>query len=322
MVLRRTSPSELETLSLDAARHPYQADIQLARKIAVLTFEAFLAQNAGTRKTFRSQLAKASTYPSEKVAIFCLLRSSQRTVMFYEFLQGESLENLVRRMGRVQRWEVLSYISRVVDGPQGKLEEAATNRKQLSSLIRSHTRAEGAYEVMDFGAVSMPEQTGIKMYGGLVITEDFVLPGLIQGDSQPDAQSPVFADALRVYHMAKRPEVNDDWITVLWRLPGYPALEEKHEPEAPKPWQPRVNGMPALPPPPPPLRQGPSGVRPKSAAFRDPEPSAGVAAAPPPARRKTRYQEQQRQRWNLPYLVAAALIVVVAIGMWFTYTHR
>lgn len=309
---------------MDANKHPYKGDLQMARKIAILVLEAFLSSNQSTRKTYRSQLAKSSTYPSEKVVVFCLLRDLGKHVLFYEFLQGDSLENLVRKLGRGQRWETLPLISRVVDGPQAKLEEAAANRKQLSNLVRSHMKTDSGFEVVDIGAVSMPEQGGQKLYGSLVVTDDFVLPEHILGGS-PDAKSPVFNDAVRLFQMltANRGQ-SDGWITALWRLPGYPADDAADEEAPPQPpahqgghtWVPRAQSAPA--PQAAPLRPpaAPSARQPRHIPRDQPAGAASEpeAAAETPRKRKTRYTvPQATSGGKIPYLVAG-LVALLAVG--------
>ncbi|MFN7921942.1 MAG: hypothetical protein U0Q16_17705 [Bryobacteraceae bacterium] len=306
---------------MDASKHPYKGDLQLARKVALLVLEAFLSSNQSTRKTYRSQVAKSSTYPSEKVVVFCLLRDQGKHVLFYEFLQGDSLENVVRKLSRGQRWEALPLISRVVDGPQAKLEEAAANRKQLSSLVRSHLKNESGFEVVDIGAVSMPDQSGLKMQGAIVVTDDFVLPEAIFGGN-PDAKSPVFNDAVRLFQMLTTNHgQSDGWITALWRLPGYPADETDGEEPLPPPpqyqgghtWVPRAQSAPApasstRPP------AAPNARSPRHIPRDQPVEATPDAAAETPRRRKTRYTvPQSNTSSKAPWIVAAAA-VLVAVG--------
>lgn len=312
---------------MDASRHPFQADVQQARKTAILVFESFLASNQNTRKTYRSQLAKATTYPSEKTAVFCLLRREAQHVMFVEFLMGETLENLVRKIGRGQRWEVLPLVSRVVDGPQAKLEEAATNRKQLSSLVRSHVKGEG-FEVVDIGAVSMPEQSGLKLCGGVVVADEFVLPDSILGGPAPDSKSPFFADAVRLFGMLTENEGRSDgWITALWRLPGYPVRSDAAAATAGAQPEPPARGPRAAS-----MRSGqqadaalrpPLPARLKAPQQTSTEPEAQPAAAEQIKKpRKTRYRlPSQSRSWRVPYLIALAVTLLMACGVWVAYTR-
>lgn len=178
----------------------YQAlDRELDRIIALKIIRADLAANASTLRRFKQEILLARQITHKNVIrIFDLGVAGRLRFITMEFVDGEDLNSLLQRRGKLTPSEAISIIRQVCEGLQAAHAEDVVHRdlKPQNILVDP----DGQVRIMDFGLARSFEQAGITHAGMIVGTPDYMSPEQARGE-QTDARSDVFAVGIIFYEL-------------------------------------------------------------------------------------------------------------------------
>jgi serine/threonine-protein kinase len=173
-------------------------DIELAQTIALKFLNPKLQERPQAIELLRREVrvARQITHPNV-VRIFDLGATDDETFISMEFIAGEDLESLVRRVGPLPGPKVLQIARQLAAGLTAAHEAGILHR----DLKPANVMIDGAgnVRILDFGiAAPLDDEQALRRLSG---TPGFLAPELLAGQ-KPSQQSDLFAWGLVVYYTA------------------------------------------------------------------------------------------------------------------------
>ena len=147
----------------------------------------YLGDESARLRFLREARAAASVRHPNVASVFHLGKSGENYFYAMEFLEGETLENLVRRTGRLEVKLALDIAAQVAAGLAAVHKKGLVHRDIKPSNIMVNFEDEGAVtaKIIDLGlakAVNEPgSQTAISIPGGFAGTPEFASPEQFAG---------------------------------------------------------------------------------------------------------------------------------------------
>ena len=147
----------------------------------------YLGDESARLRFLREARAAASVRHPNVASVFHLGKSGENYFYAMEFLEGETLENLVRRTGRLEVKLALDIATQVAAGLAAVHKKGLVHRDIKPSNIMVNFEDEGAVtaKIIDLGlakAVNEPgSQTAISIPGGFAGTPEFASPEQFAG---------------------------------------------------------------------------------------------------------------------------------------------
>jgi serine/threonine protein kinase len=168
--------------------------------------ERYIGDESARLRFLREARAAASVRHQNVASVFHLGRTGENFFYAMEFLEGETLENLVRRSGRVEVKLALEIAAQVAAGLAAVHKQKLVHRDIKPSNIMVSLEEGGAVvaKIIDLGlAKSINEpgsQTAISMPGGFSGTPDFASPEQFAG-VQVDIRSDLYSLGATLWKM-------------------------------------------------------------------------------------------------------------------------
>src|SRR6516225_2309839 len=149
--------------------------------------ERYLGDESARLRFLREARAAASVRHPNVASVFHLGTIGQNYFYAMEFVEGETLEKLIKRSGRLQIKLALEIATQVAAGLAAVHKQKLVHRDIKSSNIMVSSQEGGAVtaKIIDLGlakSVNEPgSQTAISMPGGFVGTPDFASPEQFAG---------------------------------------------------------------------------------------------------------------------------------------------
>lgn len=122
-----------------------------------------------------------------------------RPYLIMEFLQGESLMDRVRRLGKIQEEEVIHIAHSTLLALQAAHDRNIIHRDiKPANMIRLN---DGTIKVMDFGLARALDEYTITATGMVVGTPIYVSPEMAAGDENIDIQSDLYSLGITLFHL-------------------------------------------------------------------------------------------------------------------------
>jgi serine/threonine protein kinase/tetratricopeptide (TPR) repeat protein len=233
-----TSKEELTTGSTFAGRYQiieelgrggmgrvYKAvDTEVNEKIAIKLIKSEIAADKRTIERFRNELKFARKIRHKNVCqMYDLSKEEGNYYITMEFVPGDDLKSLIRRMGRLSPGQAITIAQQVCDGltEAHKLGVVHRDLKPQNIMIDQ----DGNARIMDFGIARSLEGKGITGAGVMIGTPDYMSPEQVEG-KETDQRSDIYSLGVILYEM----------------VTGHPPFEGdtpftigvKHKSEAPK----------------------------------------------------------------------------------------
>jgi serine/threonine protein kinase len=160
--------------------------------------ERYLGDESARLRFVREARAAASVRHPNVASVFHLGRTGQNYFYAMEFVEGETLEHLIRRSGRLEAKSALEITNQVAAGLAAVHEQNLVHRDIKPSNIMVRLKDDGGItaKIIDLGlakAITEPSlQTAISTPGGFVGTPDFASPEQFAGlalDTRSDLYS-------------------------------------------------------------------------------------------------------------------------------------
>ena len=158
-------------------------DIDLRRPVALKVIsKRYISDESAQRRFLREARAAASVRHSNVASVFHLGRSDENYFYAMEFVNGETLESLIRRSGRLEVKLALEIATQAAAGLAAIHKQNLVHRDVKPSNIMVSFEQDGAVtvKIIDLGlakGVNEPaSQTSISMVGGFAGTPKFASP--------------------------------------------------------------------------------------------------------------------------------------------------
>ena len=208
-----TSSEDLTTGSLFASRYQvieelgkggmgrvYKAlDTEVNEKIAIKLIKQEIAKDKKTIERFRNELRLARRIRHKNVCqMFDLSREQGRYYITMEYIRGDDLKSLIKRMGRFSTAQAINTALQVCDGliEAHKLGVVHRDLKPQNIMIDQ----DGSARIMDFGIARSLEGKGLTGMGVMIGTPEYMSPEQVEG-KDTDQRSDIYSLGVILFEM-------------------------------------------------------------------------------------------------------------------------
>jgi serine/threonine protein kinase len=198
-------PVELGRGAMGVTYKAFDVDLRCPVAIKVIS-ERYLGDESARLRFLREARAAARLRHSNVASVLHLGRTGQNYFYAMEFVEGETLENLIKRSGRLEVKFALEIATQVAAGLAAVHKQKLVHRDIKPSNIMVSLEDGGVVtaKIIDLGlakAVNEPSsQTAISMPGGFVGTPDFATPEQFAG-VQVDIRSDLYSLGATLWKM-------------------------------------------------------------------------------------------------------------------------
>jgi serine/threonine protein kinase/Tfp pilus assembly protein PilF len=199
-------------------------DKKLEQEVALKLIKPEIAKDKKTIERFRNELKTARMIAHKNVCrMFDLGESGGLNYITMEYIRGENLKSLVRKMGQLSAGQAITIAKQVCDGLNEAHNLGVIHRDLKPQNIMIDTN--GNARIMDFGIARSIEGKGITGAGVMIGTPDYMSPEQVDG-KDVDQRSDVYSLGIILYEMVtgQTPFEGDTPFTI----------GVKHKSEAPK----------------------------------------------------------------------------------------
>lgn len=208
-----TSDKDLTTGSLFASRYQvieelgkggmgrvYKAlDTEVNEKIAIKLIKPEIAKDKKTIERFRNELRLARKIRHKNVCqMFDLSKEQGRYYITMEYIRGDDLKSLIKRMGRFSPAQAINTSKQVCDGlaEAHKLGVIHRDLKPQNIMIDQN----GSARIMDFGIARSLEGKGLTGMGVMIGTPEYMSPEQVEG-KDTDQRSDIYSLGVILFEM-------------------------------------------------------------------------------------------------------------------------
>jgi hypothetical protein len=174
-------------------------DETLERWVAIKVLHADMSQDDAQLERFRREARSAArlSHP-HVVTVIDAGEDDGRPFIVFEYVEGETLKERIRRLGRLPIAEAIAYSIEIGRGLMAAHAERIVHRdvKPQNVLID----AEGRAKVTDFGIARSLELDGLTAAGRVLGTTDYVAPEQAVGDGATE-QSDIYSLGVCLWEM-------------------------------------------------------------------------------------------------------------------------
>jgi hypothetical protein len=163
-------------------------DVDLRRPVTLKVInERYLGDESALLRFLREARAAAKVRHTNVASVFHLGRTGENYFYAMEFVEGETLEHLIRRSGPLETKLALEIATQVASGLAAVHKQKLVHRdiKPSNIMVRFEEEGAVAVKIIDLGlakAVNEPDsQTAISMPGGFAGTPEFASPEQFAG---------------------------------------------------------------------------------------------------------------------------------------------
>jgi serine/threonine protein kinase/tetratricopeptide (TPR) repeat protein len=174
-------------------------DKKLKQEVALKLIKPEIASDEKTIERFRNELKTARMIAHKNVCrMFDIGESDDSHFITMEFIRGEDLKNLIRKMGQLSAGQAISIAKQICDGliEAHKLGVIHRDLKPQNIMIDR----EGDARIMDFGIARSLEGKGITGAGVMIGTPDYMSPEQVDG-KETDQRSDIYSLGVILYEM-------------------------------------------------------------------------------------------------------------------------
>jgi serine/threonine protein kinase len=205
MVDEAGRPIELGRGAMGVTYKALDVDLRCPVTLKVIS-ERYLGDESARLRFLREARAAASVRHPNVASVFHLGRTGQNYFYAMEFVEGETLESLIKRSGRLEVKLALEIVSQVAAGLVAVHKKNLVHRDIKPSNIMVGLQEEGAQtaKIIDLGlakAISEPlSQAGISMPGVFAGTPEFASPEQFAGMAV-DTRSDLYSLGVTLWEM-------------------------------------------------------------------------------------------------------------------------
>ena len=214
-----SSSSELRFDHYEILTHDDQTPFELGRGAMGITYKAFdvdlrrlaalkvinpryLADESVRLRFLREARAAASVRHPNVASVFHLGESGENCFYAMEFVQGETLENVVKRSGRIEAKQALEIVAQVAAGLGAIHKEKVVHRDiKPSNLMVSSADGVVSVKIIDLGLAKLESESQVvSMLGAFAGTPEFASPEQFTG-ADVDIRSDLYSLGATLWQM-------------------------------------------------------------------------------------------------------------------------
>ena len=190
----------IEELGIGGMGRVYKAvDTEVNEKIAIKLIKPEIAANKKIIERFRNELKFARKIRHKNVCqMFDLNKDKGSYYITMEYVSGEDLKTLIKKMGQLSAGQALTIAKQICDG----LSEAHKLRVMHRDLKPQNLMIdrEGEARIMDFGIARSLKGKGITDAGVMMGTPEYMSPEQVEG-KEVDQRSDTYSMGVILYEM-------------------------------------------------------------------------------------------------------------------------
>src|SRR5271166_1559403 len=198
-------PLELGRGAMGVTYKAFDINLHCSVTLKVIS-ERYLGDESARLRFLREARAAASVRHPNVASVFHLGRTGESYFYAMEFVEGETLENLIKHSGRLEVKLAMEIATQVAAGLAAVHEQNLVHRdiKPTNIMVSLKEEQSVTAKIIDLGlakAVNEPgSQTAISMPGGFVGTPDFASPEQFAG-VQVDIRSDLYSLGATLWKM-------------------------------------------------------------------------------------------------------------------------
>jgi serine/threonine protein kinase len=220
-------PIELGCGAMGVTYKAFDVDLRCPVTLKVIS-ERYLGDESAQLRFLREARAAASVRHPNVASVFHLGRTGSSYFYAMEFVEGETLEHLIRRLGRLEAKLALEIVSQAAAGLSAVHEQNLVHRdiKPSNIMVRLKDDSSITTKIIDLGlakAVDEPSsQTAISTPGAFAGTPEFASPEQFAGIGA-DIRSDLYSLGITLWEMVTGK-------TPFWGTPGEVMYQHQHSP--------------------------------------------------------------------------------------------
>ena len=177
----------------------YRATDNIEREVAIKALHAHLTRDESRLQRFRSEaIALGRLHHPNIATLFALHEQNGAYYMVMEFVQGETLEDLVKRTGALPLKAALELFCDGLRGFEHAHARGVIHRDiKPSNLMLSR---DGTIKITDFGIARMAGSGRMTQTGKLIGTLEYMSPEQVRGLEQ-DARSDIYSLGILLFEL-------------------------------------------------------------------------------------------------------------------------
>src|SRR6202047_3903609 len=198
-------PVELGRGAMGVTYKAFDIDLHCSVTLKVIS-ERYLGDESARLRFLREARAAASVRHPNVASVFHLGRSGQDYFYAMEFVEGETLEKLIQRSGRLEVKLALEIVTQVATGLAAIHEQNLVHRdiKPTNIMVRLKDERSVTAKIIDLGLaktlVESASEAGISMPEAFAGTPEFASPEQFAGDGV-DIRSDLYALSVTLWEM-------------------------------------------------------------------------------------------------------------------------
>ncbi len=190
----------IEELGKGGMGKVYKAlDTDLKEKVAIKLIKPEVALDKKTIERFRNELKFARKIRHKNVCqMYDLNREEGTHYITMEYVHGEDLKRLIRKMGQMSAGQVISIAMQVCEGMAEAHRLGVVHRDLKPQNIMIDE--EGNARIMDFGIARSVKGKGITGAGVMIGTPEYMSPEQVEG-KESDQRSDIYSLGVILYEM-------------------------------------------------------------------------------------------------------------------------
>lgn len=190
----------IETLGEGGVGMVYKGvDTMLDREVAIKVLRPGLASQTAIVERFRSEAVTLAKLNHPNIAtLYSLQRQSNDLFMILEFINGETLDRLLHRRGRLPVEEALPIFCQALEGISYAHDRGVVHRDiKPGNMILTE---DSVLKVLDFGIARLFGTSRMTRQGNVIGTLEYMSPEQVRG-LETDARSDVYGLGILLYEL-------------------------------------------------------------------------------------------------------------------------
>ena len=198
-------PVELGRGAMGVTYKAVDVDLRCPVTLKVIN-ERYVGDDSARRRFLREARAAASLHHTNVASVFHLGRSGKDYFYAMEFVEGETLESLIKRSGHLEARQALEITAQVAAGLAAVHEEKLVHRdiKPTNIMVSLGERGNVTAKIIDLGLAKAVQergsQTGISAPGAFAGTPEFASPEQFAGVAV-DIRSDLYSLGVTLWEM-------------------------------------------------------------------------------------------------------------------------
>ncbi|MBM4287295.1 MAG: hypothetical protein FJ135_03935 [Deltaproteobacteria bacterium] len=175
-------------------------DLSLSRRVAIKFLAPLLVQDQEIMHRFRSEARNQARLSHSNITmVYAFQETEEQAFLVLEYVDGETLEKRLQRLGRLSVGESLEIFGKVLSAIEYAHSKGIVHRDIKPSNIG--LTAEGVVKVMDFGiALNIEESCRFTKTGHIMGSPHYMAPEQILG-RQSDHRTDIYALGITLFEM-------------------------------------------------------------------------------------------------------------------------